>query len=255
MAAFLFPVAQVRAGEAVPVYAQVAYLAQEFQDFDDFEGIDDFDDFGDEIEEIGDPFESFNRKMFSFNRFFENYLIRPLATAYNWLPELLRDMVHNLVVNLGGPATFANDLLQGEGRRAGQTFSRLLVNSTVGIGGLFDVAGLAGMPGHEEDFGQTLAVWGVPTGPYLVIPLFGPSNPRDGISLLADSYMDPFNVWMIETNRTEYGLLRLSVDRTDEYSRLMDDLDGLKETTIDYYAAIRSLQTQKRAVDIRNGRP
>ncbi len=255
MAAFLFLVGPVHAGDSVPVYTQVAYLAQEVAEFDDFEGIDDFDDFGDEIEEIRDPFESFNRKMFSFNQFFEDFLIRPLATAYNWLPGPLRDMVRNLVDNLGGPATFANDLMQGEGRRAGQTFSRLIINSTVGVGGLFDVAGRMGIPDHEEDFGQTLAVWGIPTGPYLVIPLFGPSNPRDGISLLADAYLDPFNVWLTQTGRDEYAILRLGVDRTDEYSRLMKDLDGLKETTIDYYATIRSLQTQKRAVDIRNGRP
>ena len=201
-----------------------------------------------------DPLETINRAIFAFNEILQTILLRPLAEIYQFiLPDFLEEGVHNILANLRAPVIFANDLLQFEGERALQTIERFVINSTIGIAGFLDVAEEMGIPGHNEDFGQTLGAWGVGEGFYLVLPLLGPSNPRDVIGKVADIYLDPLLQWAENTNRDEINYSRTGVSGLDAYSRVMDDLEKLKETSIDYYAAVRSITRQKREADIRNG--
>ena len=125
-----------------------------------------------------DPYESTNRQIFAFDEKLDRNVLLPTAAFYvQVVPGPVRDSVHNFLAKLDDPIIFANDILQGETRRGAQTFGRFVINSTAGVGGLFDVASKAGVPQHGEDFGQTLAVWGIPEGPYLVLPFLGTGSP------------------------------------------------------------------------------
>lgn len=207
-------------------------------------------------DDVGDPLEPFNRVIFSINDFLLRLLIRPIAEIYvDLFPEIVRDGVRNVLNNLRTPVVLVNDLLQGEGQRALDTTKRFFINSTIGLGGIIDVAEQWGIKGHDEDFGQTLAVWGVGEGFYLVLPILGPSNPRDGIGKLADFYLDPLSQWAANTDREEINYARTVVRGIDSYSRVMDDLEKLRETSIDFYATVRSISRQKRQTEILNGQP
>jgi phospholipid-binding lipoprotein MlaA len=209
-----------------------------------------------EFEADNDPIEPFNRAIFDFNLVVDDVLIRPAAVAYrNVVPRPARDSVRNALDNLRSPIVLANDVLQGEPERAGTTALRFLINSTFGLFGLFDVAKDAGYPGHSEDFGQTFATWGIGEGPYLVLPLLGPSNPRDATGLVAEWYTDPFNLWMENTDRDWVPWTRAGLMGIDVRERNIDTIDELKKTSIDFYAAVRSLYRQRRAEEIRNSRP
>lgn len=202
----------------------------------------------------GDPLEPVNRAILDFNEFIMDLFLRPIARLYVLLlPDLAIEGIHNALQNLGTPLLLANDLLQWEPQRAWKTTQRFFINSTLGIGGLMDPAKDFGIEGHDEDFGQTFAVWGVGEGFYLVLPLFGPSNPRDTVGLIAGAYLDPLSHWLTNINREEIGYARTLVSGVDEFSAVMDDLEKLKETSIDYYAALRSISRQKRKADISNG--
>jgi phospholipid-binding lipoprotein MlaA len=159
--------------------------------------------------------------------------------------------VKNFLDNLRSPIIFVNDLLQGEFERAGTTLIRFLMNSSFGIAGINDFAGEVGLVRHDEDFGQTLAVAGVDSGPYLMLPIFGPSNPRDGIGILIDFLLDPFQYF---TN-SAFGLSRSFTRAVDTRARRYDTIDDLERTSLDFYAAVRSLHRQRRADKIRNGAP
>ena len=140
---------------------------------------------------LNDPFEQTNRAIFRFNDKFNTNVTLPVAWVYvNYVPRRIRTGVHNVLDNVESPVTFANDLLQADVTGAGETLARFLLNSTMGLGGLVDVGKVYGLPAHESDFGQTLARYGVPSGPFLVLPLIGPSTPRDilgtGVDLVAD---------------------------------------------------------------------
>jgi len=209
-----------------------------------------------EYYEINDPLEPMNRAFFELNRGLDTILFKPLAKAYLLLPEDGRDIIHNMINNIKTPVTLGNDIFQLERERIGNTLGRFLINTTLGIGGMFDVATHLGLPYHEEDFGQTLAVWGSPSGPYLVLPIFGPSNPRDLAGSVVDAYMDPLGyLFAGDEDRlfSEYSLIRSAVQGIDERSRVMDVLDELEENSIDFYATIRSLNRQRRAEEISNG--
>lgn len=209
-----------------------------------------------EFEADNDPIEPFNRAIFDFNLVVDDILIRPAAIAYrDVVPEPARDSVKNALENLRSPIVFANDVLQGEPERAGTTVLRFLINSTFGLLGIFDVAKDAGYPGHSEDFGQTFASWGIGEGPYLVLPILGPSNPRDTTGLALEWYSDPFNIWMDNTGRDWVMWTRTGLTGIDWRSRNIDTIDELKKTSIDFYAAVRSLYRQRRAEEIRNSRP
>lgn len=200
-----------------------------------------------------DPYEQTNRSIFALDQGFDHAIARPVAVFYNHaVPGFARDGVHNFLSNLDSPVIFANDVLQGEATRAGTTFSRAVVNSTFGIGGLIDVAGKLGLPGHEEDFGQTLGVWGVDEGPYLVLPFAGPSNPRDLAGMGGDIAMDPFT-YMKWNNSTLHMMIRSGLEIVDLRARNVDALDQIERTSVDLYATTRSLYRQHRNAEIRNG--
>ena len=201
--------------------------------------------------EVNDPLEDLNRGIFEFNRGVDRVLLKPLAEGYRLvLPESGRDMIMHFLDNLRTPIILANDLLQGKLDRAGITIHRFLFNSTFGIGGLFDVAGEFGREGHSEDFGQTLAVWGVGEGPYLVLPILGPAPPRDAIGLAVDTFIDPLTY--VEAAFV-IGAARTGTRAVDERERHIESLDEIERTSIDYYATIRSLYRQRRNDEIRDG--
>jgi phospholipid-binding lipoprotein MlaA len=206
--------------------------------------------------DVNDPLEPLNRAILEFNEFITALILRPIAEIYVlMLPDFALDAIHNALQNLSTPVVLANDLLQWEPERAWDTTRRFFINSTVGVAGLVDVAEKMGIQGHSEDLGQTFAVWGVPEGFYLVLPIFGPSNPRDAVGKFLNSYLDPLSHWAENTHREEINTGRTLVGGVDEFSRVMDDLQKLKDTSIDYYAALRSIARQKREADIANGAP
>lgn len=205
-------------------------------------------------EETNDPLEPMNRQILAFNRGFEKVILTPVATVYRTLlPAPARRGVYNVLHNLSSPVILANDVMQGEGKRAGDTLLRFLVNSTLGLGGLLDVAAKFGIESHDEDFGQTLAVHGVGEGFYLVLPIFGPSNPRDGIGLAVDIVIDPV-FWILRSeNLNKWNYIRTGVEGLDLYSRNLEEIDELKRTSLDYYSALRSSYRQNRRSEILNG--
>ena len=204
------------------------------------------------FKEANDPYEPFNRAMFDFNLALDKAVLRPAASIFrDALPEPVQNGVHNFLQNLRSPIIFGNDLLQGELDRAGSTLARFAMNSTLGILGLYDFAADVGIEKHNEDFGQTLAVWEIEPGPYLVLPFFGPSNPRDGVGKVADVLIDPLT-WLAPF---EVQLARTIGTAVDARARNFDQFNDLEENSLDFYSAVRSLYRQKRADEIRNGAP
>lgn len=200
-----------------------------------------------------DPFEKTNRQIFDFNMKLEKYVARPVTDAYVYvLPEFARDGIHNFLHNLGKPVTLGNEILQGEGTRAGQTLARIVTNTTLGLGGFIDVATNAGVPDNDEDFGQTLGVWGFGEGPYLMLPFLGPSNPRDAIGMAGDFFMDPLTYAHYDYENLSSDL-RFGFGMTDKLSGTLDEMDSLKRTSLDFYATSRSLYRQFRKAQISNG--
>jgi phospholipid-binding lipoprotein MlaA len=207
-----------------------------------------------EYREINDPWEPTNRAILAFNRGVDAAVLKPAASAYrDHVPELVRNMVGNLLDHLRAPVVFLNDLAQGEVRRAMTTLNRFWINTALGFG-LLDMAGAMGMPGHDEDFGQTFAVWGVPAGPYVMLPLFGPSNPRDAVGRIVDFLADPFNIWAANTEREHLQFARAGTLAVDTRAGNIELIDDLEKTSLDFYAAIRSLYRQRRADEITNGK-
>ncbi|UCH74976.1 MAG: VacJ family lipoprotein [Rhodospirillales bacterium] len=205
--------------------------------------------------ELNDPLEPMNRAIFEFNQVVDRALLRPLAIGYRTvLPRGVRAAVRNFINNLEAPVVLINDLLQGEGLRARDTVGRFTTNTILGLGGLIDIATDAGIPYHDEDFGQTLAVWGFDSGPYLILPLYGPSNIRDTAGLAGDIVLDPVGYYI----RREHGLtgsvIRYTVDTVDWRAANLELIDELRRSSIDFYAATRSAYRQQRANEIRNGR-
>lgn len=206
--------------------------------------------------EPGDPYEATNRQVFTANLDIDRMFLKRTAETYNRVvPEFGRDRMHDLLRNLNLPVTFANDLLQGEPKRASQTFARFSVNSTVGLGGLFDPASTHfQIPDHNEDFGQTLGVWGVGGDPYLMLPVLGPSSPRDVTGMAVDVGLDPMT-WLHFKQHIWWQAGRQYFQVLDLRARNIDSLEGLERSSVDFYAATRSLYRQYRANEIRNGRP
>ncbi|HEY2069621.1 MAG TPA: VacJ family lipoprotein [Rhizomicrobium sp.] len=206
-------------------------------------------------EAANDPFEPMNRAIFNMNQGFDKAVLLPVAQGYvDVVPEGARDSVHNFLSNLDIPVTFANDVLQGEFTRAGQSVGRFTINTTLGLGGLFDVAARWGIPPHSEDFGQTLGVWGVGEGPYLVLPFFGPDPPRDAGGQIVDIFLDPTTYIQIR-GHLYWSAGREVASAMDLRSRSIDDLDSIERSSVDYYASVRSLYRQHRNNEIRNGKP
>jgi len=207
-----------------------------------------------DVDDVNDPLEGLNRAIFAFNDVFYSYLLGPVAEAYNVLPVEARTVVGSFLSNLRGPVVFFNDLLQGEFERAGTTLVRFGINSTVGFAGMADVASSFGYEKHTEDFGQTLAVWGTGEGFYLVLPFLGPSNPRDAVGqYVVDPLMDPFTIYLDNTDQEEWTYGRIGATAVHEFASVKGELEELKRTSVDFYAAVRSLYRQRRAADIANG--
>ncbi|MFM9864848.1 MAG: VacJ family lipoprotein [Micropepsaceae bacterium] len=208
-------------------------------------------------EDTNDPLEGSNRFFFEVNQVLDDVLLRPVAIGYRAVvPDFARDGVRNFMNNLNSPVIFANDLFQGEGDRAGDTLLRFGINSTIGIGGLFDIAKELGHPYHDEDFGQTLAVWGVGEGPYFYFPLMGPSTARDFTGFVVDRGLDPLTYVNWGDDGWEYAPVgRTVLNVIDLRSRNIETLDDIERSSVDYYASIRSLYRQSRADSIRNGAP
>jgi phospholipid-binding lipoprotein MlaA len=211
-------------------------------------------------DEVWDPIETPNRFIFSVNRAVDIMAIRPITVLYrDWVPERAQKSVRNLLDNLGEPVTAINEVFQGDPSRAATTMARFLVNSTLGVAGLFDVATMLGMQRTKEDAGQTIGLWagkGVEPengGFYLVLPLIGPSNARDATGLMVDYAIDPFQILPMALNVDWflYSGPRYGLSVIDYRSRTMFALDDLEKNSVDYYAALRSAYTQNRAELIR----
>lgn len=204
--------------------------------------------------QANDPYEQTNREVFDLDIRLDRHILLPTAQAYNdVVPEFARDGIHNFMLNLNSPVIFANDLLQGEASRGSQTLARFVLNSTIGIGGLIDIAGKIGIPYHDEDFGQTLGVWGAEEGPYMVLPFFGPSNPRDLTGDVVDIAFDP-NTYISYNYKFYWSLGRTVLSVIDLRARNATTLAGIERGSVDYYASVRSLYRQNRANEIANGK-
>ena len=139
-----------------------------------------------------DPWEGFNRKVYGFNDVADRYVLKPIAKGYEWItPQFLEDGIHRIFSNVGEVGSIVNSLLQAKFKNTATDTGRLLLNTTIGVGGFFDVASKMGLEDHNEDFGQTLGYWGVKSGPFVVIPLLGPRTVRDSFGSVADTFTDP----------------------------------------------------------------
>ncbi len=205
-------------------------------------------------EDFHDPFENTNRKIFAFNQAIDRAVLVPVAKAYRAsLAQPVRNSLRDFLNNLAAPLIFANDTLQGDFGRAKDTAVRFVLDSTIGMAGIVDVAGRWGIPYHEQDLGVTLGVWGVPAGPYLVVPILGPSDPRDLGGQAAEGFGDPWNLLVTGHPWTLYWIpfVRGGVSGVDQRARYLDTLADIERTSLDYYATIRSLYRQRRAALIR----
>ncbi len=194
-----------------------------------------------------DPFEPANRVSYAITDGVDTYVLAPVARAYRYvLPSVVRNPIHNMLQNMTTPVLFINDVAQTKPRRAGDTFMRFVINTTVGVGGVFDVASDWGYPEHNTDFGQTLALWGIPSGPFLFLPLLGPSNPRDAAGYGVDIAFDPLTYVPSGHGLRTLGAVRMGVGIVDARSRVLDETDSIKKTALDPYATLRSLFRQNR---------
>jgi phospholipid-binding lipoprotein MlaA len=208
-----------------------------------------------DFKEANDPLEPTNRVLYAINNGLDTVILRPLAIAYrNVFPEPVRNGIHNVLSNLGTPVELGNDILEAKPRHAGDTSMRFLINTTVGVAGLFDVAKTVGYPDHDNDFGMTLALWGVPEGPFLFLPVLGPTNPRDAVGHGVDVVGDPFT-WVGQgTVVTVLDWTRWGFNILDQRERVLDPIDSIKKTALDPYATFRSLYRQHRRAQIEQAR-
>jgi phospholipid-binding lipoprotein MlaA len=208
-----------------------------------------------EFKDADDPLEPTNRVFYAINDGLDTVLLRPLAVAYRAaVPATVRNHTHNVLVNLGTPVALFDDILGAKPRRAGDNLMRLVINTTIGVGGIFDVATDWGWPAHDSDGGITLALWGLPDGAFLFLPILGPTNPRDVTGFASDIVIDP-STWVGQgpvLTGIAYG--RLFFGAVDARERVLDDLDRIKAQALDPYATIRSLSRQHRASQLEDAR-
>ena len=202
---------------------------------------------------FNDPYENTNRSIFGFNQSVDSAVLVPVAKTYRTvLPAPVRQSLHSFMENLDGPVILVNDVLQGQLGLAADTLGRLAINTTIGIGGLFDVATHIGIPYHSNDLGVTLATWGFASGPYLIIPVLGPSNVRDAIGMVGDSFADPGDYVAAQNHYLWAAVARSATSGIDARSRNIESLADIEKTSLDYYATIRSLYRQRREAQIRH---
>lgn len=200
-----------------------------------------------------DPLEPFNRAVFQVNYFLDRVLLKPIAILYrDATPQVVRTGITNFLANLSTPVVLANAILQGNAKESELTLGRFMLNTILGAGGFVDVGGMVGMPDRRsEDFGQTLAVYGVGSGPYLMLPLLGPSNPRDAVGRVVDLAFDP--LFFLAPAPVTYG--RFGVQTVNTREQNIENFEELERSSLDLYAAVRTLARQLRANEIRNGAP
>jgi phospholipid-binding lipoprotein MlaA len=223
--------------------------ATELADEDDYDPL--FDDAIDDPR-VGfpDPAEETNRSIHTFNGGVDKWVLDPVTRAFGWLfPNPVKKGIRRFFSNLGEPATTVNNLLQLEWQDAGVSGSRFLINTTLGIGGFFDIAQYVGLEYHRSDFGQTLALAGTPSGAYLILPIFGPNNVRDGFGVLADITMHPLSWFLGPANFLIYGIYTGSQGLSTREHH-MEQLDALRESSVDYYAVLRSAYYQNRVAEV-----
>ncbi|PWE17877.1 VacJ-like lipoprotein [Marinicauda salina] len=202
--------------------------------------------------EANDPLEPLNRRIYAVNEGFDSVLLEPASDAYAAVaPDPVESGVRNFMTNLNQPVVFANTVLQGRFRDAGQTAARFGLNTVFGLGGFVDVADREGVPEHHEDFGQTLAVWGVGEGPYLMLPVFGPSNIRDGVGRVVDRYPHVLN-WDAEFSDSTAAWTTRGVNGLSWRSQQDELFESMDRTAIDPYVQLRSAWRQSRAAAIRD---
>lgn len=196
-----------------------------------------------------DPLEGINRGIFKFNDTLDTYALKPIAQGYRYVaPDVVETGVSNFFGNLSDVGTLLNNMLQGKFADAGTDFARVVFNSTIGLGGIIDVATPMGLEKHDEDFGQTLGAWGVPSGPYVVLPLFGPSNVRDGLSSIVDTAVDPVNSIEGPATKNAFAIARVINNRA-----LLLDKESI--VTGDRYSFIRDAYMQSREFSVYDGEP
>jgi len=199
-----------------------------------------------QVDQVNDPLEGTNRFLYRINDGLDTYIFRPVAVGYRRVvPGGVRRSVHNVLANVSSPVLFVNDVLQTKPRRAGDTMMRFLINSTAGAAGLFDVATGWGYPAHGTDLGVTLALWGVGDGPYLFVPVIGPSGARDLSGYAGDILVDPLT-WASFGGSTAVDGTRFGVGAVDARERLIDTIDDVKRNALDPYATFRSVYRQNR---------
>jgi phospholipid-binding lipoprotein MlaA len=203
--------------------------------------------------QTNDPLEPTNRVFYAVNNGLDTVILRPAAQAYRYVvPGRVREGLHNVLANIGSPVQLANDMLEGKPRRAGDTSMRFVINTTAGLLGIFDVAKGWGYPAHDADFGMTMASWGVPEGPFLFLPVLGPTDPRDAAGFGVDIALDPFT-WVggpHNTGLTVFNWTRYGLNAVDSRERVLDPVDQIKKTALDPYATFRSLYRQHRHAQI-----
>ncbi len=197
-----------------------------------------------------DPLESFNRAVHQLNYTVDGAILRPAAMIYRGIvPEKGRELVTNFLDNLYTPVVFANSVLQLDPENSFASFWKFTLNSTVGIGGIFNVAAETDLRVRHADFGQTLAVYGMDSGPYVVLPIIGPCNGRDTVGRIGDAFMNPFNY--VDSGFSIAMWTATAIDKRSTNMKLLDDIYG---SSLDPYATFRSGYTQKRVEDIRRAK-
>jgi phospholipid-binding lipoprotein MlaA len=204
---------------------------------------------------VSDPLEPVNRAIFGFNEQVDHYVLNPITRGYRFLvPAPARRGVERFFINLKQPVVFTNLILQGRGRDAAITFGRFAANTTLGVAGIFDYANdVIGWPRTTADFGQTLAVYGMPSGPYLVVPIFGPSNARDAVGNVADQAMNPLTYFFMPL-QLQWSLIFGGSQGIAYREANADALDALRDASVDFYAALRSAYTQAREGAVQEAR-
>ncbi|MEY4708148.1 MAG: hypothetical protein RJB58_1871 [Pseudomonadota bacterium] len=200
-----------------------------------------------------DPWERTNRDIFDFNLAMDRAILRPVARGYrDVVPEFAREGVHNFLTNLNSPVILANDVLQGETDKAGNTLGRIVINTTVGVGGLIDVASKWGLPYRENDFGITLGKGGAAEGSYLMLPFAGPKPPRDLLGTAVDVAFDPFTYAIFPGDNT-LMIVRVGMGILDARTSQLDAVETIERSSIDFYATTRNLYRQSRNARINEG--
>ena len=202
------------------------------------------------VADNNDPLETLNRGIFKFNEILDGLIVKPMVHIYRGLvPEPARNSVKNVVNNLSAPVVFLNSVLQADVSNASKTAGRFAINSTLGVAGIFDVASKLGIKKErQKDFGQTLGVYGITSGPYLMLPIIGPSNFRDGIGLGVDTLSDPLTYVFTQGE----SVARFSVTALSKRNEILSLTDNIYENSLDPYASFRSIYLQHRAKSVRD---